>query len=134
MRGALVILLIIGTAWDAFTTVYGTIQVLGASGPTFMASLLCGVLVSAALLSTQRILHWKDDVAGGFLRIFWFVSICYDLYTSWIGNKRFIIGADLDAEKTVVLLMLTLIISGSPIVFSLIGDKLGLEEYFGRSY
>jgi hypothetical protein len=119
----LLFVLICASVWDGFTTVYGTLDILGAGGIPIIASLLFGALILSFLLNTRRIIGWEKDFAGGFLRLFWFIAISYDLFTAWTGNQTFIIGEAHDPKTLVVLAGLTIMVSGSPVVLSLVWEK-----------
>jgi hypothetical protein len=124
---ALIIILGAAALWDGFTTIYGTLQILGTDVAPVIASLLCGALILSLLLNTKRIMSWESDFSGGLLRLFWFIAVAYDLYTSWMGNQTFLVKTTINDHKLAVLAGVTLLISGSPIVLSLLWEKLMAE-------
>lgn len=123
MDKLLLIVLVIASVWDGFTTVYGTLVILGNDGVSIIVSLIFAGLLLSFLLNTKKIVGWETDFTGGILRFFLFVSIAYDLYTAWIGNQTFIVGDTTDGRKIAFLVGLTLMISGSPMVLSLLWEK-----------
>ncbi|MGA9996792.1 MAG: hypothetical protein WBP93_15340 [Pyrinomonadaceae bacterium] len=123
MDKVLVIVLIFASIWDGFTTIYGTLQILGTEWVSIIAALLFGALILSFLLNTRRIMSWESDFTGGFLKLFWVISISYDLFTAWTGNQTFIIGETTEPKKIILLAGLTLMISGSPVVLSLLWEK-----------
>lgn len=124
MKKILVLVLGLASFWDGFTTVYGTINTIGMGIFQLIAGLIFGALILCCLLFTERIIRWESNFTGAILRFFWFIALCYDLYTSWLGNRDFIIGYNPSDKKTVVLIGLTALVSGSPIILSLLWKEL----------
>jgi hypothetical protein len=124
MKKALVLILILSSGWDGFTTIYGTIQTIGIGIFQIIAALIFGALILCSLLFTERIFKWQSDLTGAILRLFWFIAVCYDFYTSWLGNRDFIVGYSSSNPKLIVLIGLTFLVSGSPIVLSLLWREL----------
>lgn len=123
MEKVLLIVLICASAWDGFTTVYGTLGILGSGGVPIIAALLFGALILSFLLNTRRVIGWEKDFAGGFLRLFWVIAISFDLFTAWTGNETFIVGEPNDQKRILVLAGLTIMVSGSPVVLSVVWEK-----------
>jgi hypothetical protein len=118
LKKTLVAVLFCATAWDAFTTLYGTQRILGEGCAPISAAVLFAVLVTVLLLNTERILEMDSEGFQGVLSKFlWFLAIVYDLYTAWTGNHRFLVQ-ELDLPRTVVLAGLTLLATGSPMLLS----------------
>ncbi len=124
MDKLLLVVLVIASVWDGFTTVYGTLIILGHDGVSIIVALIFAGLLLSFLLNSKRIVDWEKDFTGGILRFFLFVAIVYDLYTAWIGNQTFIVGNTTDGKKIAFLVGLTLMISGSPMVLSLLWEKI----------
>jgi hypothetical protein len=118
MRLFLLIVLAIATIWDAFTTVYGTVQVLGDGLFQLLAAILFSSLIFAFVLNTRRIMKWPGDFVGGAAKFFWFIALCYDLYTSWVGNAALIVQGSGELSEFVILIGLTLLVTASPILLS----------------
>ncbi|MFN0139625.1 MAG: hypothetical protein ACKVQW_06020 [Pyrinomonadaceae bacterium] len=124
MTQVLIVVLIAASLWDGFTTIYGTLNILGSGGVAIVASLLFGALILSFLLNTQKVWKWESDFAGGLLKLFWFVAIAYDLYTAWDGNQAFIVGETKNEKQLIVLAGLTIMISGSPVILSILWEKM----------
>lgn len=112
-------LLVVAAAglWDGFTTIYGTTQVLGTGFLQILVSLLFSGLVLGFLLNTRRILGPQEGIIALFTRFFWLLALFYDLYTSWIGNSNLIVPERTTTAETIILVGLTLLVSGSTILF-----------------
>lgn len=130
--GLLVLVLAMSSLWDSFTTIYGTYQIFGASGGSpvkLIASVLFGLLVLSLMLSTKHIFRWKQDAAGALIRVFWLIAAVFDVYTTWTGNQYFVFGNQLDKSQLVMLVGFTALISGSPLILSLIIEEtLGIDN------
>lgn len=124
MTKVLLAVLVAASLWDGFTTIYGTLEILGTGAVAVIASLLFGALILSFLLNTQKVFSWESDFAGGLLRLFWFIAIAYDLYTAWTGNQAFIVGNTNEQRQMIVLTGLTLMISGAPVILSIMWEKL----------
>ena len=92
MEILLLAILAIGTLWNAFSTVYGAMSILGDGLLQVIASLLFSALVLGFVLNTTKIIRTRSGFIGGLLTFFWFISVCYNFYTSWIGNRRLLGG------------------------------------------
>lgn len=107
--------------WDAFTTVFGTISILGEANA---GAIITGVIVSIIMLVLFFLTFaiWGDGIENEFmmyfLRALWIVAFVYDIYTSFYGNSAFIAGETLDGSEIAVVTMATFIVSGSTIVAS----------------
>lgn len=110
--------LVCASLWDGFTTVYGTSRILGDDTVQILASGLFGLLVLVFMLNSRSVMGSKDDPAGRIGRILWGTAIAYDLYTSWVGNARFLVGDAVNFERTAVLVGVTILVSGSPVLLS----------------
>lgn len=118
MKIFLVIVLVIATIWDAFTTAFGTILILGDGPIQIGASLLFSALIFSFVLNTRRVMKWKRGVVGGVAKFFWAIALGYDLYTSWVGNSALIVRGSGTAAETAILIGLTLLVTASPILLS----------------
>jgi hypothetical protein len=129
MRLFLLVVLAIASVWDAFTTVYGTIRVLGNAPLQIMASLLFSALILGFVLNTRTIMRWHSGFVSGITKFFWFVALSYDLFTSWIGNSALILRArDMEATTFIILLGLTLLVTASPILLSSLWQARSLSQ------
>jgi hypothetical protein len=68
MEKVLLLVLTLASLWDGFTTIYGTIEILGTGWVPIIAALLFGALILSLLLNTKRIMSWENDFSGAFLR------------------------------------------------------------------
>jgi hypothetical protein len=119
----LLAILAIGTLWNAFTTVYGAMSILGDGFLQIIASLLFSALVLGFVLNTTRIIRSRGGFLGGLLTFFWFISVCYNFYTSWIGNRTLLGGDQGGGAETIILIGLTLLGASSPILLSALWDR-----------
>lgn len=123
LKKVLIFVLFCASAWDAFTTLYGTHRILGTGAAPIFASVLFAVLVTVLLLNTRRIIEMSGDhFQGGLSKFLWFLALVYDLYTAWVGNHRFLVQ-ELDGPRIVVLVGLTLLATGSPMLLSYYVDE-----------
>jgi hypothetical protein len=118
MEILLLAILAIGTLWNAFSTVYGAMSILGDGLLQVIASLLFSALVLGFVLNTTKIIRTRSGFIGGLLTFFWFISVCYNFYTSWIGNRRLLGGEGGSGAETVILIGLTLLGASAPILLS----------------
>lgn len=119
LKAFLPIFLIIAV-WDAFTTVFGTIAILGgANFGTIVMGVMVAVLMLILFVSTFRI--WDNpnidsEFIGILLKGLWLLAFCYDLYTSYYGNREFIISSNSSGSAITVVILATILVSGSTIV------------------
>jgi hypothetical protein len=123
MENILLIILVLASIWDAFTTVYGTVTILGGGPIQIAAALLFSALILGFVLSTRRILRWRTGFTGMLLKFFWFVAICFDFYTSWVANTDLIVGERNTTAQLWILVGLTVLVTGSPIVLSALWER-----------
>jgi hypothetical protein len=109
--------------WDGFTTFYGTSQVMGNDGTQIIASAVFAVIIGGFLFGTKVI--W-ESASNAFLslllRSLWVIALGYDLYTSYLGNKDFILGGNVNDDQMIILVGMTILVSGAPIIFSYLVD------------
>jgi hypothetical protein len=149
----LIVLVILGVAalWDGFTTIYGTAKIFGVkivfnevqpttqddrstperSEPTgerkffvLFASMLFGALILGLIISSGLIFTgpntWLKFLSG--------LAIAYDLLTSFIGNLDLIYyGQVVGFLGWLVLLGLTLFVSGSSVILALLSKQVNLK-------
>jgi hypothetical protein len=114
----LLVILALASVWDAFATVYGTLQVLGSGPFQIAAALLFSGLILGFVLNTRRIFIWRGNFFSGLMKFFWFVALCYDFLTTWITNRQILGEGEQTTVQLLVLAGLTLLVSGSPILLS----------------
>jgi hypothetical protein len=120
--------------WDGFTTFYGTHVILtGSMGIAsnisalesgelikVIASAFFAIIILGFLFGTKHVWRSKGDVfTSSLLRMFWVTAFIYDIYTSFMGNRDIIIGSPGDLNQFVILIGMTILVSGAPIIFSL---------------
>jgi hypothetical protein len=116
MRAFLLILLTIAAVWDAFTTVYGTIQILGTNFLQIAVAILFSALVFAFNLGTKRIMQWYEGFVSWFAKVVWLVAIAFDFYTSWVTNSDLVIRGDRSGADTFMLFGLTVLVTAAPML------------------
>lgn len=122
-RQILLIALILVTIWDTFTTVTGTMAIIGNGKIQLFLSIIFGLIISGFLLSTMLILkNPKDDIIIMGAKALWFLALGYDLYTSFTGNQSLIAESSSSDEigQLAITIGMTLFVSSSPIAISYI--------------
>ena len=149
----LIVILGVAALWDGFTTVYGTAKIFGVkivfneaqpttqkdqsppqqAEPTgerkffvLFASLLFGALILGLIISSGLIFtgtnKWLKGLNG--------LAIAYDLLTSFIGNLDLIYyGHVVGFLGWLVLLGLTLFVSGSSVILALLSKRARLKVF-----
>ena len=119
MQYAFLAISAIAALWDALTTVYGTVTILGEPETIshIMIGVLFGALILIVLLNTRQIFA-RSGAGSEFFRIFWTVALVYDTITAWQGNRNFIFPGYLQGQQQILLVGLTAMVSGSPILCS----------------
>lgn len=119
--------------WDGFTTFYGTSQVMGANETQVIASAVFALIIGGFLFGTKVI--WESPTntfLALLLRSFWLIALGYDLYTSYLGNRDFILGGNVSEDQMVILIGMTILVSGAPIIFSYLVDDSPKSELARR--
>lgn len=116
--------------WDAFTTIIGTIKALGGvSFGSMLVGLMSSVIVIILIFMTFQI--WSDTsrmfrdnkIVQSAMRGMWILAVLYDIYTSVIGNAA-LMSVDFGSINGIlVLLMATLLVTGSSFVAAYILDS-----------
>ena len=76
MRIIFLVVLAFASVWDVFTTVYGTVFVLGDAPLQILDAVLFSGLIFGFVLNTRRILKWRGGFIGGVTKAFWFIALC----------------------------------------------------------
>ena len=121
---AKILLIIFGlvSIWDGFTTFYGTSEILGEEGARIAMSGFFALIILGFMVGTSFI--WElDGPLGLILKLCWFISVGFDLYTSYNANLEFIMNDVANGEQQVVLLGITILVCASPVIASLIWNK-----------
>ena len=124
MRG-LFALCIAFALWDAFTTYYGTLNILhgGFEGDVVQltqedvkktaAAAGFAVVILVILVSGRQVLEGRISLL--FRGVFG-IALLYDVMTSYMGNQAFLIGSEsVDAPQFFILLGMSLLVSGSAV-------------------
>lgn len=114
-------LLFFGVAfWDAFTTVYGTVGILG--GPSFIVivfSVMVAALMLVLFLNTFNIWDDHDDKPmNSLVFVMWGIAVLYDVYTSFVGNRVFLTPEGMTFSSFVVVFLATALVCGSTMISS----------------
>lgn len=116
MRIIIVVLLTIAAVWDVFTTIYGTVQILGTAPLQIAVSILFGLLIFAFNLNTKRLMKWHSAFVSAMAKFICFIAIGYDYYTSWVGNADLLTRGEGSFGEYFILFGLTLIVTVSPML------------------
>jgi hypothetical protein len=116
MRAFLLVLLTLAAIWDAFTTGYGTLQILGTTFLQIVVAILFSALVFAFNLATKRIMQWREGFVSWFAKFVWLVAIVFDFYTSWVAHSDLVISGDRTGAATFMLFGLTLLVTAAPML------------------
>lgn len=68
------------TIWDTFTTITGTLDLIGNGKMQLIVAIIFGLLISAFLLGTMPLLNNPREeliIMGG--KLLWFLALLYDL-------------------------------------------------------
>ena len=109
--------------WDGFTTFYGISQVMGNDKTQVIASAFFAIIIAGFLFGTKVIWEASSSSFISFvLRFLWFVALGFDLYTSYHGNRHFILGGNVNEDQMIMIIGMTILVSGAPIIFSYLVD------------
>ena len=121
----LLIFFIVAAIWDAFTTFFGTLsifhnhyemtllQMIQADPNKTYAALGFSLVIVLLLLSAKAVVTTGWHIM---FRMLVGVTFLYDVFTSYMGNKAYIIqSSTTTASQFFILLGLTLVVSGSTI-------------------
>lgn len=138
MRGFILLGLGLITCYDVFTTIMGTMQILGNDIGAILASIILGTVIGGLLYFSYEVHSIDSDaIFPNLLKVLWALALIYDLWTSFTGNNRFIIKTgielnDIDYRKLLILIGLTLFVSSCPIILSYLRNNLSFMT--DRSY
>ena len=92
-RIVILLALSIVSLWDCVTSALGVVTILGSGATQALVAVVVAVLVLTILASTPSI--WATRQSGDFVARFskfiWIVAIIFDLYTSYVGNGRYLV-------------------------------------------
>jgi hypothetical protein len=129
-----ILLIITGIAglWDGFTTFYGITEIMNVSDVMelksremrkIIASAFFALVITGFLFGTKTIWERSSHSIAPILKILWLIAFFYDVYTSFYGNQEFIFHGHINDEQMMMLVGMTTLVSGSPIIYSyLIND------------
>ena len=104
------------TLWDTIATAYGTYKILGEGPAQLIFSIFFAVIIAVHLMRAFPVLkNPSEEFYPVGLKVFWFLALFYDLFTSFKGNIEFIFNNSLSVEKIILAIGLTLFVSSSPI-------------------
>jgi hypothetical protein len=117
-----IVLIFLGvvTIWDAYTTVSGTLGILGATTGPIILSILCAVFVGGILINTVPVIsNPSDDVLTTGSKGLWGLCLVYDFYTAYVGNSD-LTSAGGEGRGIFILILMTAITVACPITISYI--------------
>ena len=108
------------TIWDTFTTIYGTSTILGGGAIQTTLSILFGLVITSFLFRTIPIIkNPSDELIPVGAKALWFLAVCYDLFTAFLGNMDLILNETAPgAQKVAIAVGITLFICSAPIGLS----------------
>jgi len=130
-----ILLIITGFAglWDGFTTFYGLSEIMGVSNvlelnnreiTKIIASAGFALVVTGFLFATKTIWEtFENNAIAPILRLLWLLALFIDVYTSFYGNQEFIFFGKINDEQMMILIAMTALVSGSPIIYSYLIDN-----------
>ena len=132
MQGILIVTGLAGL-WDGFTTFYGLSEIMGVSDvmelksremTKIIASACFALVITGFLFATKTIWETsKSNAIAPMLKVLWFIAFFYDVYTSFYGNQEFIFSGKINDEQMLMLIGMTTLVSGSPIIYSYLIDN-----------
>lgn len=115
----------VGTVYDLFTTLSGTLQIMEISFFAILISLLFTAMVAAMLFYTYEIhKNPSTEVFSGLFRVLWILAWLYDVWTAFTGNTEYLLKMDYknlttqNWKQLLVLVGLTIFVSSCPIILS----------------
>nr|VFK79233.1 MAG: hypothetical protein BECKSD772D_GA0070982_104113 [Candidatus Kentron sp. SD] len=107
--------------WDGFTTVIGTIKIIGDGENQIIGAIILALGITAFLFGTTAIFYRADGLLRQFLAVSWFLAVAYDLTTSWYGNLEYVFQNNISTiPEYLILAAITGFISASPVLLSLV--------------
>ena len=140
MKGFLLFCFMIAALWDGATTVLGTAVILQAQEPIQYGFCVAAAFVVLGLGFGTKTFFSKSGVVYGFFKVGWVFAMFFDVLTSFMGNARYVILKQpfnvisnegfletvnrISSQQLLVVTVMTLLVSGSPIAYSYIaGDR-----------
>jgi hypothetical protein len=127
----IIVLLLLGSGWDLYTTFLGISDFFDL--PTnpdinpgqFIFAVVVTIIVFGFVLLSHLISHIKShDTAALLLKAAWATCIAIDLYTSWEGTRRLIFYGDDDPAKAFgIAVVAALIVASTMLLSQLLLDK-----------
>jgi hypothetical protein len=141
MKGFLLFCFMIAALWDGATTVLGTAVILQAREPMQYGFCVASAVVVLAFGFGTRTFFSKSTAVYAFFKIGWCLALAFDVYTSFMGNARYVAlkqsfavtssegffdtVSQLTMTQFLVVGVMTILISGSPVGYSyLIGEDI----------
>jgi hypothetical protein len=141
MKGFLLFCFMIAALWDGVTTVLGTAVILQAQEPIQYGFCVASAVVILAFGFGTRTFFSKATPVYAFFKMGWLLAICFDAYTSFMGNARYVAlkqsfavtttegfldtVSQLSMTQFLVVAVMTILVSGSPVGYSyLVGEDI----------
>ena len=145
MKAFLLLCFLIAGMWDGLTTVLGTAVIVKAQAYLQYGFCLAGAIVVTGFTFGTQFIFSKNDLPHRFFRFGWFMAVAFDVYTSFMGNARYVVlgqpiktlsdegfmqtVAQMTMQQFLIVAALTILVSGSPIGFSyLIADRTPFQK------
>ena len=139
MKGFLLFCFLIAALWDGATTVLGTAVILRAQEPIQYGFCVASAIVVLGLGFGSRTFLSKTGCVYLIFKIGWGVALLFDIFTSFMGNARYIVLKQsfntttaegvvatiqqMDNSQFLVVVVMTLLVSGSPAAYSFIDGE-----------
>jgi hypothetical protein len=136
MKGFLLFCFLIAALWDGATTVLGTAVILQAQEPLQYGFCVAAAFVVLGLGFGTRTFLSKSGTVYTFFKIGWVFALLFDIFTSFMGNSRYIVLKQafntttteglfstiqqMSFQQFLVVAVMTLLVSGSPVAYSYI--------------
>ena len=130
MKGPIALIFLLGTLWDAATTVFGTATIItgqenpdlfNLDEPELISAVVFALIVTGILAGASTVfVRFRQSsffLFGIGLVIFLF-ALFYDVYTSYIGNVAMVIKDQPTGDQLLLTIALTLFSSASPLILS----------------
>lgn len=141
MKGFLLFCFMIAALWDGATTVLGTAVILQAQEPIQYGFCVASAVVVLGFGFGTRTFFSKSSIVYAFFKVGWCLAIVFDVYTSFMGNARYVAlkqpftvttsegfwstVSQLTMQQFLVVAVMTILVSGSPVGYSyLVGEDI----------
>ena len=141
MKGFILFCFMIAALWDGVTTVLETAVILQAEEPIQYGFCVASAVVILGFGFGTRTFFSKSGTVYTCFRLGWCLAIIFDVYTSFMGNARYVVlkqsfnvtttegfwrtVSQMTMQQFLVVAVMTLLVSGSPVGYSyLVGEDI----------